>query len=77
MTGADYLPAGLPHNRAAWPQEYQILEHYDLRAAGLIRQLYEKRIPRGTVTEALKNTPDNYREFFRDRLNYWRGEREK
>lgn len=42
---SDYLPPGLPHNRAKWPQEYQLKEHYDMRAAALIRQLFEKRIP--------------------------------
>ncbi|MCL3926241.1 hypothetical protein [Escherichia coli] len=33
---SDYLPPGLPHNRAKWPQEYQLKEHYDMRAAALI-----------------------------------------
>ncbi|EBS2232023.1 hypothetical protein CBJ89_001966 [Salmonella enterica subsp. enterica serovar Essen] len=74
---SDYLPPGLPFNRAKWPQEFQLKEHYDMRAAALIRQLYEKRISRGTVLEELKRAPDEYREFFRERLNYWREEREK
>lgn len=74
---SDYLPPGLPFNRAKWPQEFQLKEHYDMRAAALIRQLYEKRISRGTVLEELKRAPDEYREFFRKRLNYWREEREK
>ncbi|HAP0966050.1 TPA: hypothetical protein IR824_002843 [Escherichia coli] len=70
---SDYLPPGLPHNRAKWPQEYQLKEHYDMRAAALNRQLFEKRIPRGSVIEQIGMTPDTYREFFRERLNYWRG----
>lgn len=44
-----------------------------MRAATLIRQLFEKRIPRGSVIEQIGMTPDTYREFFRERLNYWRG----
>ncbi|EAY0927128.1 hypothetical protein AH714_08650 [Salmonella enterica] len=74
---SDYLPPGLPFNRAKWPQEFQLKVHYDMRAAALIRQLYEKRISRGTVLEELKRAPDEYREFFRERLNYWREVRGK
>lgn len=32
---SDYLPPGLPLNRAKWPQECQLKEHYDMRAAPL------------------------------------------
>lgn len=32
---SDYLPPGLPLNRAKWPQECQLKEHYDMRAAAL------------------------------------------
>ena len=43
---SDYLPPGLPLNRAKWPQECQLKEHYDMRAAALIRQLFEKKVTR-------------------------------
>lgn len=32
-----YLPDGLPHNRALWPEEYRELEQLDLLASRLIR----------------------------------------
>lgn len=73
---SDYLPPGLPFNRAKWPQECQLKEHYDMRAAALIRQLYARKIPRGTVLEELKRTPEAYREFFKTRLNFWREKQE-
>jgi len=74
---SDYLPPGLPHNRALWPQECQIKEHYDMCAAAMIRQLYEKKMTRLAITEQLDATPEPYREFFRERLNYWRERKEK
>lgn len=74
---SDYLPPGLSFNRAKWPQEFQLKEHYDMRAAALIRQLYARKIPRGTVQDELNRTPETYREFFRERLNYWRGKNER
>ncbi|ORJ47822.1 hypothetical protein B2M27_24025 [Kluyvera intermedia] len=74
---SDYLPPGLPLNRAKWPQEYQLKEHYDMRAAALIKQLYAKKVPRAAINQQLSETPESYREFFRERLNYWRDEKEK
>ncbi|AUU90240.1 hypothetical protein C2U55_14705 [Enterobacteriaceae bacterium ENNIH3] len=74
---SDYLPPGLPLNRAKWPQECQLMEHYDMRAAALIKQLYEKKVPRAAISQQLSETPESYREFFRTRLNYWRDEKEK
>ncbi|QCT20814.1 hypothetical protein FEM41_14735 [Jejubacter calystegiae] len=74
---SDYLPPGLPFNRAKWPQECQLKEHYDMRACALVRQLFDKQITRGAILAQIDRTPETYREFFRDRLNYWRGEREK
>lgn len=34
---SDYLPAGLPHNRALWPVEYQEKEQLDLAASRMVR----------------------------------------
>jgi len=73
---SDYLPPGLPLNRAKWPKELQIKEHYDMRAAALVRQLYGRKTTRGVVLQQIDATPDSYREFFRERLNYWRQQRE-
>ena len=73
---SDYLPPGLPFNRAEWPQDYQIKEHYDMRAAGLVRQLFGKKITREAITQQIYGTPETYREFFRARLNYWREQHE-
>lgn len=72
MTGqSDYLPPGLTLNRAKWPQEYQLKEHYDMRAAALVLQLYERKVTRQTVIQHIDATPESYREFFRQRLNFW------
>lgn len=73
---SDYLPPGLPLNRAKWPQECQLQEHYDMRAAALVRQLYERKVTRQAVIQHIDATPESYREFFRQRLNYWRQQRE-
>lgn len=73
---SDYLPPGLPFNRAKWPQECQLQEHYDMRAAALVCQLYERKVTRQTVIQHIDATPESYREFFRQRLNYWRQQRE-
>lgn len=69
---SDYLPPGLPFNRAKWPQECQLKEHYDMCAAALVRQLYERKVTRQTVIQQIDATPESYRDFFRQRLNYWR-----
>ncbi|WP_447869898.1 hypothetical protein [Serratia fonticola] len=73
---SDYLPPGLPFNRGAWPQEYRDLENLDLRASGLIKNLYARKVTRKAVEEAIDAVPENYREHFRARLNYWREQRE-
>lgn len=73
---SDYLPPGLPLNRSKWPPEFQIKEHYDMRAAALVRQLYEKKVTRHAVIQQIEATPESQREFFRERLNYWREQRE-
>lgn len=70
-----YLPPGLPFNRAKWPQEYQLKEHYDMRASALIRQLFEKKVTRQAIVEQIAATPESYREFFKERLNFWREKR--
>ncbi|EPQ8827153.1 hypothetical protein ACUW0W_000560 [Klebsiella pneumoniae] len=72
---SDYLPPGLPLNRAKWPQECQLKEHYDMRAAALIRQLFEKKVTRQFIVESIAATPESYREFFKERLNLWREKR--
>lgn len=72
---SDYLPPGLPFNRAEWPQDYQLKEHYDMRAAALVRQLFEKRVTRGEIIQQIDATPESYREFFKERLNFWREKR--
>ncbi|WP_336817818.1 hypothetical protein [Cedecea sp. MMO-103] len=72
---SDYLPPGLPFNRAQWPQEYQAKEQYDMRAAALVRQLFERKTTRAAVVQQIDATPDNYRDFFRERLNFWREKR--
>ncbi|MDE9437398.1 hypothetical protein [Xenorhabdus bovienii] len=71
-TQSDYLPAGLPHNRGLWPQEYRDLENWDLKASRLIKQLKKEKISRTTVLVEIEKAPDDQREFFRTRLNYWR-----
>jgi hypothetical protein len=72
---SDYLPPGLPLNRAKWPQEYQLKEHYDMCASALIRQLFEKKVTRQSIVDSIAATPEGYREFFKSRLNYWREKR--
>lgn len=72
---SDYLPPGLPFNRAEWPQDYQLKEHYDMCAAALVRQLFEKRVTREEIIQQIDATPESYREFFKTRLNYWRERR--
>ncbi|CDG86550.1 hypothetical protein [Xenorhabdus bovienii] len=71
-TQSDYLPAGLPHNRGLWPQEYRDLENLDLKASRLIKQLKREKISRTTVLVEIEKTSDDQREFLRTRLNYWR-----
>lgn len=73
---SDYLPPGLPFNRGAWPQEYRDLENLDLRASGLIKNLYARKVTRKAVEEAIDAVPEQHREHFRARLNYWREQRE-
>ncbi|WP_346827755.1 hypothetical protein [Serratia inhibens] len=73
---SDYLPPGLPFNRGQWPQEYRDLEQYDLRASGLIRDLFARKITRTKVLVAIEEAPERYREHFKARLNYWRERRE-
>lgn len=73
---SDYLPSGLPFNRGQWPQECSDLEQYDLRASGLIRDLYARKITRTKVLVAIEEAPERYREHFKARLNYWRERRE-
>ncbi|MHA7847261.1 hypothetical protein [Serratia sp. D1N4] len=73
---SDYLPPGLPFNRGAWPQEYRDLENLDLRASGLIKDLYAGKIVRTKVLIAIEEVPEKYREHFRARLNYWRDRKE-
>lgn len=51
---SDYLPPGLPLNRSKWPQEFQLKEHYDMRAAALVRQLYEKKTTRYAVVQQIE-----------------------
>ena len=45
---SDYLPPGLPFNRGAWTQEQRDLEQFDLRACGLVRDLFARKITRNT-----------------------------
>lgn len=77
MGQSDYLPPGLPFNRGAWPQECRDMEHYDLRASGLIKDLYASKTTREKVQEAIEAAPAEYREHFRARLNYWREQKDK
>ncbi|MBD2779879.1 hypothetical protein [Xenorhabdus szentirmaii] len=69
---ADYLPAGLPHNRGLWPQEYRERENLDLKASRLIKQLKLRKINRAIIFREIEQTSDKYQEFFKTRLNYWR-----
>jgi hypothetical protein len=73
---SDYLPPGLPLNRAKWPPECQLMEHYDMRAAALIKQLYERKF---RALPLISNSVKRRRAtgIFRARLNYWRDEKEK
>ncbi|ELW8974044.1 TPA: hypothetical protein PXJ37_002733 [Yersinia enterocolitica] len=73
---SDYLPPGLSYNICLWPQEYQEKLNLDLRASGLIKNLYERRTHRAHVLEAIERVPVHYREFFKQRLNYWRDRRD-
>lgn len=74
MSGqSNYLPAGLPHNRALWPVEYQEKEQLDLAASRLIKQLRMQKIHRTSVLVAIEKTPADQQMFFRERLNYWQG----
>ena len=73
MSGqSSYLPDGLPHNRALWPEKYRELEQLDLLASRLIRQLKNRKIYRERVLVEIEKVPEVHREFFRDRLNHWR-----
>lgn len=47
-----------------------------MRAAALVRQLYERKVTRQMVIQHIDATPESYRDFFRGRLNYWRQMRE-
>jgi hypothetical protein len=38
-------------------------EHYDMRAAALIKQLYAKKVPRAAINQQLSETPESYRNF--------------
>ncbi|EPL3991059.1 hypothetical protein M2010_002054 [Providencia stuartii] len=67
-----YLPDGLPYNRALWPEKYRELEQLDLLASRLIRQLKNRKIYRERVLLEIEKAHEVHREFFRDRLNYWR-----
>ncbi len=69
---SDYLPAGLPFNRGNWPQEYRDLENLDLRASGLIKNLFAGKSTRRAVELEIEKVGENNREFFKARLNYWR-----
>ncbi|EPW8571968.1 hypothetical protein ACWQEN_001300 [Morganella morganii] len=72
MSGqSNYLPAGLPHNRALWPVEYQEKEQLDLAASRLIKQLRMQKIHRTAVLVAIEKTRADQQTFFRERLNYW------
>ncbi|MEM8209539.1 hypothetical protein Q4R65_18865 [Morganella morganii] len=74
MSGqSNYLPAGLPHNRARWPVEYQEKEQLDLAASCLIKQLRMQKIHRTAVLVVIEKTPVDQQPFFRERLNYWQG----
>lgn len=74
MSGqSNYLPAGLPHNRALWPAEYQEKEQLDLAASRLIKQLRMQKIHRTAVLVAIEKIPADQQTFFRERLNYWQG----
>lgn len=74
MSGqSNYLPAGLPHNRALWPVEYQEKEQLDLAASRLIKQLRMQKIHSTAVLVAIEKTPVAQQAFFRERLNYWQG----
>ncbi|AZF92944.1 MAG: hypothetical protein [Phage NG54] len=70
---SNYLPAGLPHNCALWPVEYQEKEQLDLAASRLIKQLRMQKIHRTAVLVAVEKTPADQQTFFRERLNYWQG----
>ncbi|OBU09834.1 hypothetical protein [Morganella psychrotolerans] len=70
---SDYLPAGLPHNRALWPVEYQEKEQLDLVASRMVKQLRMQKIHRTAVLVAIEKTPVDQQSFFRERLNYWQG----
>ncbi|EMS1550511.1 hypothetical protein ACLO93_14200 [Proteus mirabilis] len=72
MSRRSYLPDDLPHNRALWPEEYRELEQLDLLASRLIRQLKNQKIHRTQVLVEIEKLTEVHREFFRDRLNYWR-----
>lgn len=74
MSGqSNYLPAGLPHNLALWPAEYQEKEQLDLAASRLIKQLRMQKMHRTAVLVAVEKTPADQQTFFRERLNYWQG----
>ncbi|HGN0358375.1 TPA: hypothetical protein ACKRIM_004092, partial [Proteus mirabilis] len=57
---------------ALWPEEYRELEQLDLLASRLIRQLKNQKIHRTRVLVEIEKLTEVHREFFRDRLNYWR-----
>ncbi|CAM3699195.1 hypothetical protein [Xenorhabdus thuongxuanensis] len=69
---SDYLPAELPHNRGLWPPEYRELEHLDLRASRLIKQLKLRKINRVIIFREIERISNEYQAFFKTRLNYWR-----
>ncbi|MBG3014714.1 hypothetical protein I5E72_04840 [Proteus terrae] len=72
MSRRSYLPDDLPHNRALWPEKYRELEQLDLLASRLIKLLKNQKIHRTRVLVEIEKSPEVHREFFRDKLNYWR-----
>lgn len=71
---SDYLPPGLPLNRAKWPQECQIKEHYDMRASALIRQLFEKKVTRQAIVEQIGSDAGKLPGVFQRTIKFLAGE---
>jgi hypothetical protein len=68
----DYLPPDLPLNIGLWPQEYQDKQYLDMRACGLIRELFAGKKTRRFIELEIEKVDEQYREHFKARLNYWR-----
>lgn len=66
-----YLPPNLPHNRGEWPRKYVMLEQLDFKANRLIIYLRAGDTSRQAIADEIAKTDEEYRQFFRDRLNYW------